>query len=197
MLSLLLACAPGSVLAEPTSCVEASDRVGATACVETVDSEATWNAMSAEGDDDGVVRTVKYLVPVSETQPVPTAYVNTQRYDLHYDFLREAFPDDYGLLQWNDYVAMIIDPERRAYYGGNVMERRVDDEREFDFIVWDDPADPSTAPTYEDVLAAWEALQTRFDLGDVAFSPSSSTQAEWAGQWEAEFSIRWDGRDVR
>lgn len=194
----LLACpGPDTGDLSGTACDDASARVGATACVEEVGSRDTWRATALEVAEGQTRWSAKYLVPVSADQPVPTAYVNTQRYDLHYDFLREAFADDYGLLQWNDYVAMIIDPAQRAYFGGNVYEREVDGQSQFDFIVWDDPADPSTAPTRDDVAYAWTELQSRFAIGDIAFSPSSGAQAEAAAGWDEAFTVRDDGRDVR
>ncbi len=187
---LLLACTGTEPGPEgPGACELASEAVGDTVCVEEMSSALSWTALSEPVEVTNQVRSIKYLVPVDEGQPVPTAFVNTQRYELHYDFLREAFPEDYGLLQWDDYVAMIIDPSRRAYFGGNITEYDVDGVTRYGFIVWDDPADEATAPTYEEVLFAWESLQTHFGLGDLAFVPSSPAQEDNLLDWDPAFTV--------
>ncbi len=189
MIFLLACTAPEPGPEGPGACELASEAVGDTVCVEEMSSALSWTALSEPVEVTNQVRSIKYLVPVDESQPVPTAFVNTQRYALHYDFLREAFPEDYGLLQWDDYVAMIIDPARRAYFGGNVTEYDVDGVTRYGFIVWDDPADETTAPTYDEVRFAWQSLQTHFGLGELAFVPSSPAQEDNLLDWDPAFTV--------
>ncbi len=188
----LAACDSATPPADPTTCDLANDRFGTTVCEEAILDEATWLTLSVEADVIDQARAVKYLVPVAPDRPLPAMFVNSQRYALHYDFLREVFPEHYGELGWMAYVAMIIEPDRRDYWGGDVSEYiEVDGSHRFGFIVWDDPAVPSSAPTYEEVLTVWRELQPRFALGDLAFSPSSSAQREAVVGWtDAPFPIR-------
>ena len=194
MLLLALGCDPAEEVDGPGACEAASERIGDLVCADRIDDRDTWKALSTEAGVVDQDRTVKYLVPVEDSLPVPTAFVNSQRYELHYDFLREAFPESYGMLQWNDYVAMIIDPSLRAYYGGNVGEYVENDgSKRFGFIVWDNPQDASTTTTYEEVLFTWRTLQAAFGLCDLMFVPWSENQRAAAETWDdAPFAIRFD-----
>lgn len=187
-------CEASPVADGPGACAMASEAVGALVCIEEVLDHADWDSVAALSSSVDQVDAVKYLVPVSNDQPVPTAFVNSQRYALHYDFLREAFPETYGLLQWDDYVSMIIDPEQRAYYGGNIS-RYVGEAGNiyFGFIVWDNPEDPATTPSYDDVLTTWTELQERFGLADLVYVPWSNNQREASAGWQdAPFAIQGD-----
>ncbi len=175
-----------------TACSTASARLGATVCVHDIADRDTWEVVAVDAGVIDQVATTKYLVPVDDTQVLPTMFVNANRYELHYDFLREAFPDAFGTLSWDAYVAMIVDPARRRYFGGNVAEYvEADGTHRFGFIVWDDPADVTTTVTLDEVRAVWEALQARFRLGALMFVPNSSHQRDAAARWtDAPFPIR-------
>jgi hypothetical protein len=177
---------------DETACAEASERVGATVCLHHIDSRADWETVAVPADVVDQDRTTKYLVPVTDAQVLPTVFVNANRYFLHYDFLREAFADAFGALTWDQYVAMIVDPGLRRYFGGDVAEYvEADGTRRFGFIVWDDPADATTTITYDEVLTVWTDLQARFRLGALMFAPGSSNQRAAAATWtDAPFAIR-------
>ncbi|MDP2313881.1 MAG: PEP/pyruvate-binding domain-containing protein [Pseudomonadota bacterium] len=180
------------VVLDERACADASARVGDTVCLHRIETRAQWETVAVEAGVVDQDRTTKYLVPVTSAEVLPTVFVNANRYLLHYDFLREAFPDDYGSLQWGQYVAMIIDPAVRRYFGGDVTEYvESDGLRRFGFIVWDDPADPATTITYDEVLTVWTDLQARFRLGALMFAPNSSNQRAAAETWtDAPFAIR-------
>ncbi|MDP2306152.1 MAG: PEP/pyruvate-binding domain-containing protein [Pseudomonadota bacterium] len=177
---------------DETACAEASERVGGTVCLHRIEDRAQWESVAVVADVVDQDRTTKYLVPVSSGEVLPTVFVNANRYYLHYDFLREAFPDAFAALTWGQYVAMIIDPSVRRYFGGDVTEYiEADGSRRFGFIVWDDPADASTTITYDEVLTVWTELQGRFRLGALMFAPNSSNQRAAAATWvDAPFAIR-------
>ena len=180
--------------AGPGACEVASERVGELVCIESIRVEDEWSSVATEAEAVDQDQSVKYLVPVDDTQPLPTAFVNSQRYALHYDFLRDAFPEHYGLLQWDEYVAMIVDPGERAYFGGNVSRYvEADGSNFYGFIVWDDPQDASTTPTYDNVLSTWRALQEQFGLAELVYVPWSNNQRDAAENWtDAPFAIRGD-----
>lgn len=191
LLLALIACDP---VVTPDACQEASQRLGETVCLTQITTDAAWDAVSVDAEVVDQVDATKYLVPAIDDAPLPAMFVNAERYLLHYDFLREAFPDIYGDLSWDAYVAMIIVPEARVYWGGNVAEYiEADGTHRFGFIVWDDPAVPESAPSYDEVLYVWETLSERFTLGDLMFVPSSSQQREDADLWSgAPFHVRGD-----
>ncbi|MFN7145424.1 MAG: PEP/pyruvate-binding domain-containing protein, partial [Myxococcota bacterium] len=151
-----------------------------------------WEIVAVDADIVDQARTAKYLVPVDDMQVLPTVVVNANRYSLHYDFLVEAFPDAFGTLTWEQYATMILDRSRRRYFGGDVSEYiDADGTRRFGFIVWDDPADPTSTVTYDEVLAVWRDLSARFRLGALMFVPNSSNQRAAAAGWtDAPFAIR-------
>lgn len=194
LLGLLTGCPPPDTGGPPgdTPCDDATERMGGVVCSETIPDRSTWEALSTDANVVDQLNAVKYMVPVNEDAPLPAMFVNSQRYALHYDFLREVFPDPYANLAWDAYVAMIISPPDRVYWGGDVAEYiEVDGTRRFGFIVWDDPADASTAPAYEEVLFVWRELQQRFGLGELMFVPASENQRENAATWaDAPFRIR-------
>lgn len=177
---------------DETACADASARLGATVCLHEVHTRDEWETVAVDADVIDQIRTTKYLVPVDDTQVLPTVFVNANRYGLHYDFLVEAFPEAFGALTWDQYVAMIVDRSRRRYFGGDVAEYvDADGTRRFGFIVWDDPADPATTVTYEEVLAVWRDLSARFRLGALMFVPTSSNQRAAAETWtDAPFAVR-------
>lgn len=193
-LALLLAACdkPAPPVLDERACAEASERVGFTACLHRIEDRADWEEVAVYADVVDQDRTTKYLVPVTEDEVLPTVFVNANRYWLHYDFLREAFPDAFGALSWDRYVAMIVDPDLRRYFGGDVSEYiEADGTRRFGFILWDDPADASRTITYDEVLAVWTELQGRFRLGALMFAPNTSNQRAAAAGWtDAPFAIR-------
>ncbi|GDX81562.1 hypothetical protein LBMAG42_33730 [Deltaproteobacteria bacterium] len=191
--AFLLGCPPDpEIPPDATTCEEASERMGALVCAESMPDRDTWTTLSLDVEIVDQLRAVKYLIPVNDTAPLPGMFVNSQRYALHYDFLREVFPEAYGSLAWDDYVAMIINPAKRVYWGGDLSEYiETDGAHRFGFIVWDDPADATTAPAYEDVLFVWRALQTRFSLGELMYVPASENQRDTADTWtDTPFPIR-------
>ncbi len=194
LLAGLSGCKPDEPLPELTerACADASARVGDTVCLHRIEARDEWTLLAR---DAGVVdqdRAVKYLVPATDNEALPPVFVNSNRYALHYDFLLEAFPDLFSGVSWAQYVAMIIDPAARRYFGGDISEYiEADGTRRFGFIVWDDPADPESTVTYAQVLAVWQALQPRFRLGALMFAPNSSNQREAVALWAgAPFPIR-------
>lgn len=188
----LVGCSTGGGEADPTTCDLANERMGGVVCLEAIADRDDWAELAADAPQVDQLDATKFLVPVSADAPLPAMFVDSGRYALHYDFLREVFPETYGTLAWEAYVAMVIDPDRRVYWGGDVAEYVESGGRtRFGFIVWDDPADPATLPAYEDVLFVWRELQTRFGLAELMFVPVSTQQREAAATWtEAPFAVR-------
>jgi hypothetical protein len=160
-------------------------------CLHRIETRDQWELVAAPAGVVDQDRTVSYMVPVDDQQVLPTLFVNTNRYPLHYDFLLEAFPDWFSGMTWDQYVAMIIDPAARRYFGGDVAEYiEPDGSRRFGFTVWDDPAVPSSTITEAQAEQVWRALQPRFLLGDLMFVPNSSNQRDAVESWDPPFPVR-------
>ena len=191
ILALLTLAACGPTTPPPpldeSACSDASARLGETVCLHRIETRAHWDTVATDADVVDQDKTTKYLVPVSDAEALPTMFVNANVYALHYDFLREVFPELFGTMTWEQYAAMLVDLDVRRYFGGNVSEYiEVDGSRRFGFIVWDRPEQLASTVTYEEVLAVWTELQDRFRLGALMFAPNSSNQRAAATTAEAE-----------
>jgi hypothetical protein len=191
-LLVLAACQHPPVPAGPDTCEVLTDQRGFLVCMQTLGTRAEWESVATDAAVIDQDRVTKYLIPVDDEQVVPTVFVNANHYALHYDFLRDAFPDSFANLLWAQYVAMIVDRAQRRYFGGEVSEFiEADGTRRFGFIVWDDPAVEAQTITYEEVLTVWTELQARFRLGALMFVPNSTHQRDAASTWaDAPFLIR-------
>lgn len=192
LLVALIGCDGTEPPADPTTCELANERMGETVCVESVATRSVWEALALDAPQVDIGNALKYLVPVDESAPLPAMFVNSQRFKLHYDFLLEVFPEHYAAMTWAQYVAMVISPPDRVYWGGDVSEYlEAGGKTRFGFIVWDDPADEASMPSYDDVLYVWRELQPRFSLDELMFVPASQNQREAVASWtSAPFAIR-------
>ncbi len=174
-----------------TACAEAEARLGYPACEHRVPDEAAFEALTVLDGTADAVRVGKYLVPAVPDARLPGLFIYVDVFPLHYDFLLAAFPDDFAGLTTDRYEQLILYPETREFYAGTWgLYADADGSWRYGFTVWDDPADPSSTVTEAQVAAAWEELQARFDLGDLAFVPGTSAQREAAAGWEdAPFDV--------
>jgi hypothetical protein len=185
---------PPPSLAGP--CQDWTDAHGEVTCVHAVPDLATWEriAMPSEAADKRVV--TKHSVPTDPDDPIPTLFVNANDFALHYDFLRYMFGDLLPGLTQYQYAEMVLDPENRRFYTGNVAEFiEADGGSIYGFTVWDDGRFPSRALTYADALFVWQELQPRFSLGDLVFVPNSAGQRAAVPDWpDGPFKVRGEDR---
>ena len=191
LLVALLGC-DGATTPDPTTCDLANEQMGVTVCVESVATRSVWELLSLDAPQVDIANALKYLVPTDDSVPLPAMFVNSRGFNLHYDFLLAVFPEHYAALTWAQYVAMVISPADRQYWGGDVSEYlESGGKTRFGFIVWDDPADEASMPSYDDVLYVWRELQPRFSLGELMFVPASQNQRDAVAAWtDAPFAIR-------
>ncbi|MCB9744915.1 MAG: hypothetical protein H6740_20155, partial [Alphaproteobacteria bacterium] len=172
-------------------CLEASERVGALACVHSVPNRATYEAISAPAMAADQLGATKYLLPASDTpDPLPLLFLNVHTFTLHYDLMVEAFPERFPGFTRTEYVRLLA--YDKAYFAGNLAEYYDPrgDGTFFGFTVWDDPADDSTTVTQDQVEQVWIQLSEAFALGELVFVPSSSNQSAAVEGWDAPFPIR-------
>lgn len=182
---------------DETACAEAEARLGYAACVPRVSDDATFEAVTVAAATVDQLRVGKYLVPAVDDARVPPVFLVVENFPLHYDFLVTAFPDQFAGLTTADYEGLVLYPETREFYAGTLSLYVSEDGFYYGFTVWDDPSDASSTVTEEQVGAAWQALQARFEIGELAFVPNSSDQIAAAGTWEdAPFPIEGLDSDV-
>lgn len=81
----------------------------------SIGTEADYASIAGEGDE------VKYLATVDGRDPVlphECLFQNTARYAFHIQFLRAAFPDELGTLDFDTYVSLVLDAPTRRWWGG-------------------------------------------------------------------------------
>lgn len=196
---LFLACAP----VDPSQygegpCAEASARVGARVCVHDVPDLALWEGITVDASAADQDRATRHMVPADDGEALPALFADANTYDLHYDMLSQAFPDVFPGLSFDDYVTMVVEPDVRTYYSGDVATWiGAGGTLTYGFTVWDDPARVETTITLADATRVWEQLQPHFAVDTLAFVPNSSNQRDAAATWDdAPFAIRGEESDL-
>ncbi|MDP2313452.1 MAG: PEP/pyruvate-binding domain-containing protein [Pseudomonadota bacterium] len=177
------------VVEDETACDEAEAALGYRACVPRIPDEDTFNGVTIPSASVDQLRVGKYLVPARDDARVPPVFLDVNAFTLHYDFLRTAFPDSYTALTTEEYQDLVLHPDTREFYAGTYSLYLEEDGFYYGFTVWDDPGDATSTVTLEQVTAAWETLQDRFEIGPLAWVPNSPAQQEAAIDWDAPFDI--------
>jgi len=173
-----------------TVCSDAEALLGYAPCVHRVPDEDTFTAVTIASSSVDQLRVGKYLTPARDDSRLPALFMVVEVFSLHYEFLITAFPDLFAGLSTAEYSQLILYPDTREFYAGTHSLYLDSEGMFYGFTVWDDPSDPSSTVTVDDVASAWEALQARFPLGELYWVPNSSAQLDAAAGWDAPFPIR-------
>ena len=194
ILLLLLGCPPPI---EGGPCFDAADHLGFMPCVHSLDSYEEFEAVSVPSPAVDQTVTTKYLIPLDQSTPITEGLiVDASRYELHQDFLAEAFPDTFSGITSESYSEMVLNTEERSFFSGDLTEYIDRDGETFlGFIVWDRAAEYETV-TLDDVTFVWQELQAMAGFGDVAFVPRTANQLNASLNWDAPFPIRNVQEDV-
>ncbi|HET9959312.1 MAG TPA: PEP/pyruvate-binding domain-containing protein [Polyangiaceae bacterium] len=184
LLGVLLSACGSSSSSEPppapTQCSEATARVGGLACLHRLTSDAEWQSISVGLPTADRVRAAKYLVPAAPQAALDTLFMNSKRFALHYDFLRQVFPDLFPGLSPNEYLALLFDPNRRQYYVGDLAEYHLPTgEVRFGFTLVTDPKSPE-AVSCDDLVRVHAALASRLYGEDLYVVPYDKYQLGFA-----------------
>jgi pyruvate,water dikinase len=167
-----------------TACAEAAERLGYSACEHRIPDEDTFTNLTIASSAVDQMRVGKYLSPATEDARIPPVFIDVDAFSLHYDFLITAFPDLFSGLSTSEYEQLTISPQTREFYAGTYSLYLDGSTFFYGFTVWDDPEDDTTVPTLADVTSVWQTLQERFEIGELAFVPTSEAQADEAATWE-------------
>lgn len=166
---------------EPTSlpCDDAEAALGERVCVHAVADDAAWAELSLPVDKVDQARTSKYLAPARADARLPTLFMDVGVYELHYQFLLEAFPALFPGLTPDEYEALITDPAQREFFAGPLTEyRTAEGGRVFGYVAWDPQTDAASTVTCAQFQALHAALSAGFTAGPLAAVPSSDLQRE-------------------
>jgi hypothetical protein len=168
---------------EPSACSDAEARLGHRVCVHALPNAATWDAISFEtaAVDQGGATT--YLVPARDDARLPALFVDAHAFEspaqsLHFKFLTESFPE-LALLTYEEYLELVLDPERREWFGGSLTELlTADGEPTFGFTIADRGDDPSATITCDQFERVHDTLDRLIDVGEVVVVPGNDLQRE-------------------
>lgn len=165
--------------APPDVCADASTRLGQRACAQQVPDLATWSSLSLPVDLVDQARTGKYMVPAHKDASLPALVLDVNTYELHFQFLREAFPDLYAGLTPPAYEQLISDPQQREYFAGPITEYRDRDNHSiFGVVAWDPQEELATTITCEQFQQLHAALSAVFTAGPLAIVPTGDLQRQ-------------------
>ncbi len=166
-----------------TACPDAEARLGYRVCVHQVSDRDTWNAIAypaAAVDQD---RATTYMVPALPDARLPALFVDASAFDhpeqsLHFKFLTESFPE-FQFLDYDHYLELILDPERREWFAGSLTELiAADQDPVFGFTIWDRGTDMSTTVTCEQFRKVYDIVAARVRIGAVAALPANGLQRQ-------------------
>jgi pyruvate, water dikinase len=158
-------------------CEAAEARLGYRVCVCRIPDTTLWTSITVPLGTPFEIRATKYTLPARDDARLPGVFMDANGFLLHYDFMRQSFPDRFGNLGTREYLAMIQDPQQREFYAGSITEYVLGGQAVlYGFTIWDDPADSSTTITCAQARAVHAMLDPRFDLVPLAYVPSSANQ---------------------
>jgi hypothetical protein len=165
--------------ADCSLCEAAQARLGRRACVCRIPDQTTWASIAVRLGTPDAIRAAKYSIPARADARLPTVFVDSNAFPLHYDFMRQSFPDLFGGLTTRDYLAMIQDARQRELFAGDLTEYVVGGQAVlYGFTIVDNAADAATTTTCEQARAAYAVLDAHIDLVPLAFVPSNSNQRQ-------------------
>ncbi len=180
LFALVTACGSDS---SETACPDAEQRLGHRVCLHELPDRDTWTAMTFPAAAVDQNRTTTYMVPARSDARLPTVFVDANAFDtsrpsLHFSFLTESFPE-FELLEFDEYIELITDPERREWFSGSLIELIAPDQDPiFGFTIADSGIDLAGTITCEQFREVYDVLNARVRVGAVAAVPASGLQVQ-------------------
>lgn len=148
-------------------------------------ASADWAALSVAAAQGG--RLGKFLLaadaPTADL-PFAAAFQDVSRFPLHLDFLRAAFPEQFGALSEGDYSALAARRATRLLWAGGLRAFADADGRTiYGFDLYTDSADAAELPRLEEVRSVCRALGRAFRRRPLAYSPTQPEAIRDAAAW--------------
>jgi pyruvate,water dikinase len=165
-------------------CDEAAARVGHSACVLEVPDGDSWAQISVgSGQRRDVRRVGKYLAPVRADAIVPTLFVDTNYYPLHYCLLRDAFAPLLPGFAFVNYQALVYYRATRSMVAGSIYEFSGGDLPVSHGFTVETPDDPIELLDEPEIYAVSHMLRERFAVGPLGYVPLTAAQQGRALGW--------------
>ncbi|MFT6161696.1 MAG: hypothetical protein ACJA00_004293 [Myxococcota bacterium] len=86
---------------------------------------------------------------------------------------------------------MVLDPDNREYFSGDLVEFTGRDASYFGFTIWDDPTDVDAVLSEDQVASVYNDIASRMDIRPLVWVPNSRLQQAAADAWgDTSFPIR-------
>jgi hypothetical protein len=158
-------------------CQAAQTRLGYRSCVCRIPDETVWTSIAAPLGTPFELRAAKYNLPARDDARLPVVFVDANAFPLHYDFMRQSFPELFGALTMREYLTLIQDARQREFFVGDITEYVLGGQAVlYGFSIVDDPALPETTTTCAQARAAYAMLDAHIDLVPLAFVPLTANQ---------------------
>lgn len=143
---------------------------------------------------------LKFVMPVRPNDPaaLPVLYQNGRLFDLHQDFLTQAFPKRFPLLGPDEYNRLVGLRESRQYYIGTISRMATEEGTVYGFSVYTDiSSSASELLTLQEVRSIYDHFAQTFHRAPLAYLPDSVPARENAAGWEDPgFPIIFDTRNI-
>lgn len=147
-------------------------------------ADADWQALSVPSGQGG--RLGKFLLAAGdrpEALPFQAAFQEASRYPLHLDFLRAAFPQDFGALDEEGYRALAgRRATRRLWAGGLRSFPDAAGRRVYGVDLYTEPGE-AELPRFDEVSALCRQLGRAFRRRPLVYSPSRPEAIRQAQDW--------------
>jgi len=181
MLSVALSAACGSSTERSPVCIDDGDPLGPP-CLEHIDSEADFELIAKSGQ---TTTATKYMLPVeNDSRFLPLVFQNSNRFNLHIEFLKAVFVELFGELTPADYLQLIYNRATRTYYSGGIQ--RIDDiveGRLYGFNTWTDLSDPAEQLELKEIRNIYQAINEEFGPQKLVYLPTDNLAIEKARSW--------------
>jgi pyruvate, water dikinase len=161
-----------------------------------VRSSADFDSVTVAVARAGIDREGKFLLAVPGTAgPFTAAYQDVKLQALHYEFLRDTFPDTFAGLTTDEYTALVARRATRRYFAGGLrLFTTAAGERVFGFDVYtaDGQADELLSQGETDAL--YRQLRRTFRRRPLVYSPTTPDAVARAATWRlTRFPIAYPG----
>ena len=148
-------------------------------------ASADWAALSVAAAQGG--RLGKFLLAADAPTPdlpFAAAFQDVSRFPLHLDFLRVAFPEQFGALSEEDYTALSARRATRLLWAGGLRAFGDADGRTvYGFDLYTDSADAAELPRLDEVRDVCRALSRAFRRRPLVYSPTQPEAIRDAAAW--------------
>ena len=176
-------CGGNAAVPPEDACSEAALRLGHRVCLHQVSDLQTWTGLTFPAAAVDQARATTYMVPAANDARLPTVFVDASAFDapeqsLHFKFLTGSFPE-FSLLQYEEYLELITDPQRREWFAGNVTEFVTAAATPMlGFTVWDLGVDPAAVITCAQFEQVRKILAERLPFAQVVVVPANDLQRQ-------------------